>query len=595
MRRPFSIEARLLLPVAAALSVSLAAQTPPPPPTVPPPTPPTAIQVGAGRPMRPERPGYIAPRPGVPAAALSGMVVDSNGRAVPTVAVRVIGLSSVQTQLTDEKGRFNFAALVPGEYVVTARKYGYYDGAFGKRRAGGDPLPVALAAGQAFADMKIELFRAAVITGFVLDEASEPVVGARVVAMRRYFVNGDWQYSAAGTDSTDDQGIYRVYGLEPGEYLVSTPTTQVTGDAELPPTERVDLAYPTLFYPATRHSLLALPVQITAGEVRLAVNFQWSPVSAHAVAGRLTGPGSMDGHLIKLVPVDSREIGVGNEAALALSAPDGTFEFERVPAGEYRLEAGGAFSAPSLIGLIDPDPAAAPPLPLWGHLTVNVADEDVRNLRVTMREGVTVSGLIAAPSSPTRTASTLVRIPITIVPARPGLTRTTTPRILPDGTFTASNMIPGEYFVRIGTLPAGLHLKSVTANGQDVMDRPVDLGDADLANIVVTLTDRGTEIMGAVRDARLQTVTGAAVIVLPASSTSWTPNRTRRTRASTNGQFAIAGLPPGEYLIVAVDDVAAEGWQDERVLAQLRTLATRLSLREAESTSIQLRISVLRR
>ena len=96
-------------------------------------------------------------------------------------------------------------------------------------------------------------------------------------------------------------------------------------------------------------------------------------------------------------------------------------------------------------------------------------------------------------------------------------------------------------------------------------------------------------------DGRLMQIPGAAIIVMSAHDKQWTPNRTRYLRASTAGSFAIAGLPPGEYLIVAIDDALAEGWQDSRVLAQLRTLATRIVLREAETRTLELRLSALRR
>ena len=62
-----------------------------------------------------------------------------------------------------------------------------------------------------------------------------------------------------------------------------------------------------------------------------------------------------------------------------------------------------------------------------------------------------------------------------------------------------------------------------------------------------------------------------------------------------NGLFAVAGLPAGEYLIVAFDDAAGEGLQDERILRQLQTLATRVSLRDGESRALQIRLSVVRR
>ena len=62
-----------------------------------------------------------------------------------------------------------------------------------------------------------------------------------------------------------------------------------------------------------------------------------------------------------------------------------------------------------------------------------------------------------------------------------------------------------------------------------------------------------------------------------------------------NRLFAAAGLPAGDYLVVAFDDAAGEGLQDERVLRQLRTLATRVSVRDGESKTLQMRLSVVRR
>jgi hypothetical protein len=77
---------------------------------------------------------------------------------------------------------------------------------------------------------------------------------------------------------------------------------------------------------------------------------------------------------------------------------------------------------------------------------------------------------------------------------------------------------------------------------------------------------------------------------MPAQQATWTPHRTRLTRASTNGLFTITGLPPGDYLIVAVDDAMTEGWQDYRKLSQLRTMGTRITLRANETVTLHMRI-----
>lgn len=586
-----------LLPGALVLAaVSAFAQTAVRPPVA---APPRTLGIEQARPPQKPSPGPPTQRTGTAAVAVAGVVVDGSGKGVPAAVVRLIGETAFRTVIADNRGRFSFPAMAPGEYVVTANKFGFFEGAYGRRRAGGDPLPLSLAAGQAVLDMRIELYRGAVITGFVIDEANEPVVGARVVVVRRKFGDGDWAFAAAGLDTTDDQGEYRFYGLEPGEYLVSTPTTQIAGAVpanripigELPHTEASELAYPSLYYPASRYFLLAMPLHVAPGEVRYAVNFQWTPVPAFAIRGRLSGPaGSTADQLVKLLPLDGRDIEDANESAVTMSDPTGAFEFERVPAGEYRIEAGNAFSSPSIVELTAPGTETAPDI-FWGRANLTVADQDTGNVHVVMRTGLSVTGMIQ--TDPDR-RSLVSRLPITIVPARAGLTRRSTPRIFPNGRFAVSNLVPGEYYVRVGTLPLGWSLQSVTAGGIDLLDEPIQLEDSDVTNVTIRLTDRAPTIRGSVRDARLQAASGAAIIVMPSSGNTWSPNRTRHTRASTNGQFGISGLPPGDYLIVAVDDAALEGWQDARVLSQLRSLATRIALRSEDQT-LHLRLSSLRR
>jgi hypothetical protein len=424
-----------------------------------------------------------------------------------------------------------------------------------------------------------------------VDEGSEPVAGVRVIAFRRDFVEGEWRYTTSGSGVTDDRGAFRVFGLEPGEYIVSTPTTQAnTSDGEVLTAALTDIhgdtAYPSVFYPAARYFPLALPLLLASGEVKYAVDFKWSPVVARTVSGRLTGSDSVVANqVVRLVPFDGMGAGFGTEAAITLSAPDGSFTFRRVPAGDYRLEAGAAFT-----GQTEETAAVT-----WGRADVAVIDEDVTKLEVAMGGGRSLAGAVTFAASASRPSGALARVPVTLVPAAPGLSPTSKIVLNADGTFTRTNLVPGPYYIRVGATPPGTYVRSIFGGGHDALDAPVDLTDSDLDDIEITLTDRGTEIIGTVRDGRLMHIPGAAVIVMSAYDRQWTPNRTRYLRASTAGSFGITGLPPGEYLIVAVDDALAEGWQDSRVLTQLRTLATRIALREAESRTLELRLSALRR
>ncbi|HEX5069936.1 MAG TPA: carboxypeptidase-like regulatory domain-containing protein [Vicinamibacterales bacterium] len=625
----------------AAAAGSAQQATPPPPPTPPASSPPATSGVAPVR--------TVVPRPeGAPLASDSavvvGQVVDGHGRALPRAVVHLIGESIQDAVIADDKGRFLFTQIPPGEAIVIVQKPGYSDGAYGKRRPGGVPLPVSLHAGEGIADMRIEMFRSAAITGLVTDDSGDPLIGVRVVAMRRMFDNGRWRYVPAGVEETDDQGFYRIFDLVPGEYIVSVPaasysapmaaldmtahdirisaglsrlagtlpgredgqplaagqTMRVTTDgrdliwsaAIVPPdADDQDIGYVTQFYPATERQLLALPIVLGAGEVRYAVDFRMTPVPVYSVSGRLTGdPAAVANQFVRLVPAfDSDRT---DDAAATVTRDDGTFSFRRVPPGDYRLEAG---SDPTVQEPADASPGTA--VGFWAQAEVKVGDADVTVPDIEMHPEVSLSGFVfGEPDADGKLPDiSALRIPVTITPAGPGLSGAR--QLTANHEFNLQNLIPGRYYVQAGALPAGWFVKSIEAAGQNALDDPVEVFDGS-DPVVVTITTHATEILGTVRDARAVPAAGATVIIMPIAPTGesvWTPNRIRETRSSTAGVFTVKGLPPGQYLAVAIDDAVAENWQDERVVATLRTLAVRFELQPGESKSLNLRQSVLRR
>ena len=83
--------------------------------------------------------------------------------------------------------------------------------------------------------------RGSVITGTVLDEHGEAVPGTPVRALRYVMQSGQRTLQSAGSGQTDDRGVYRIYGLQPGDYLVfatprnsnQRPRRPSGGDAQL--------------------------------------------------------------------------------------------------------------------------------------------------------------------------------------------------------------------------------------------------------------------------------------------------------------------------------------------------------------------------
>jgi hypothetical protein len=223
--RDYSLAARTTLGASAVLlagSLVLADPAPAQRGAAPPPPPGQgATQTGAGRGGQARDQQVAVP---VGTGAISGVVIaEGAGTPVRRARVTLTGteLRGSRSVVTTDEGRFAFAALPAGRYNMTASKAGYVNIAFGAKRAGRPGTPIQLLDGQRLEKATIYLPKGAVVTGVVIDEAGEPSPGTNVRAMRFAMRTGERTLEQAGQSTTDDRGIYRIYGLQPGEYIVS--------------------------------------------------------------------------------------------------------------------------------------------------------------------------------------------------------------------------------------------------------------------------------------------------------------------------------------------------------------------------------------
>jgi hypothetical protein len=158
---------------------------------------------------RPKREGVI-----------SGRVVADDGQAMGGAQVMAVGVGkspfTIAQQMTncDADGNFKVTGLSLGAYSLLARSPGYVSVQDQSRnyRIGENVI--------------IRMARGGVITGRVTDEFGEPMVGVRVSADRVRDSEGVPDKSAIrmndmySTRMTDDRGVYRIYGLEAGAYVV---------------------------------------------------------------------------------------------------------------------------------------------------------------------------------------------------------------------------------------------------------------------------------------------------------------------------------------------------------------------------------------
>ena len=179
---------------------------------------------------------------------IPGAIVTIGGAAVPQAApaqgriqfaqpggggpLTIGGPGQNPRVLSDGDGRFAFRSLPKGSYNFTAQKPGFVDGAYGRLRPGGSSQSLDLADGENRGDVKVRLFKFASISGIVVDESGEPIVGAQIRALRRSLTAGRRMLSAVNaTAQTDDRGMYRLGSLIPGEYIIAAPNVQTSSPA----------------------------------------------------------------------------------------------------------------------------------------------------------------------------------------------------------------------------------------------------------------------------------------------------------------------------------------------------------------------------
>ena len=144
----------------------------------------------AQSPQAPQTPAPPAAPP--PSGAISGVVIDgATGSPMTDVIVSLQGgklpAGYLTRQVSDARGRFAFVNLPDADtYQVTTRKFGYFEGGFGRDGAPTDALRfIVVKNGDWAGNLKVPIWRPSSVSGSVRDERGEPVVGVFVRALVR--------------------------------------------------------------------------------------------------------------------------------------------------------------------------------------------------------------------------------------------------------------------------------------------------------------------------------------------------------------------------------------------------------------------------
>lgn len=553
--------------------------------------------------------------------SLAGRVVTDDGRGLAYARVYVSGIGDAtsfqRATVTNESGDFRVDDLAVGAYriIVSAPGYALVDEA--ARRATsfhrtGEPATFIMQ-------------RGGVITGTVTNQTGEPAIALPVRAVRVRASDDEETSSIAGTGAfyfsqTDDRGVYRIYSLPPGRYLVFA-----GGSAGFRFSGNQYEGETATYHPSAARET-ASEITVSAGTEASGTDIRLRGERGHSVSGSVAGG---DISATQPVSVTLRHAASDFVTATAFiterEAGGGRFTLDSVADGEYVISARSASienqnaqslaSAPQRVTVRGADVsgvrlALAPLASIRGRVQLE---------ELTDRDRTECDGEGAARERPPRL--TLEQIIVTARRARDeGNAGTPSPSSISSdaadtsGAFALLNLEAGRYRLRV-QLPANerwyVRSISTTANALPTSPRrtagaqssPASLTPRDeinlsagarADNVTVIIADGAASVRGQVRPA----TEGAR---LPANlRVHLVPVETERaddalryaeTIVSSDGSFQLTRLAPGRYRIFA--RAISESRARERTSEQRTDAALRAQLRrEAETTNtiIELRL-----
>jgi hypothetical protein len=556
---------------------------------------------------------------------LAGRVLGESGEPIPDVTVSLsprisgirMGAGPPYTVGVDEGGNFRFEGLDPGLYEVFAALPGFVtevDALTGRSLGPYRPGD----------NVTVRLVKGGVVTGTVTDQQGQPLAGLNVRAMRVRDLDGSSPpnpFPFGNEDRTDDRGIYRIYGLRPGLYVVyaggylNSPFPYSAGGGEV-----------ATFYPSgTRDT--AAEVSVRAGQEVGGLDIRLRDDPARRVTGTVDSPtgAAAEFGVSIILTYASTAMPAGTAFLNPNTTTDRSFFFDSIADGEYDLQA----TAGGRDGVML---ASAPQ-------RISVRGADVTGLRLTLTPLASASGTLrfepaAEAGRPAPESCKAVRasqLPQeTLITAAAAEKKSAKPGSVfsrlavaqsatPDdtGAFTVRTLEAGRYRLSIRLFDEALYVRAIqtpapaptpqrapgagaqrtattataTAVSRDVFD--VKTGQ-QLSGLLVRVAEGAASFAGSV--AAAEPAAGAPPTPLPSFSQlrvylvpqerEHAEDTLRYYEAPITGDstFAFKNLAPGRYLVLARPFVVEAGESTPRPAAL--DAGTRAILRrEAESAN----------
>lgn len=481
-----------------------------------------------------------------PVASVSGRVtIEDKGARGITVVARTTESSwqnrTVAKAVTDDDGNYRLTRLPAGRFTITPIAKAYVVGDSGNYKQPGQSVNVA--EGESIEKIDFALVRGGVMTGRITDTEGRPIIGEQVsVAFEDGSRGTSSMYNfTQSRNKTDDRGIYRIYGLDPGKYKVSVGRAVSGGEAA-----GMGLGgsqYTLTYYPGVAEASKAEAIEINEGtEV---ANIDITPgkfargfsVSGRVIDANSNQPVANAFIAYSTVSDENQTLGQMNFTG-SQSDTNGKFHLEGLEPGHY-----AAFTM-----TIGRENNYSDPTPFY------ISSGDVTGIEIKVRRGATLEGVAVVENNSDPAVSALLQsvslyayVYDTKSTSAPSFSQS---KINPDGSFQFAGLSPG--FARINltgfpTPPRGLEIVRTELQGLEQQNGIEITAGARVTGVRLVFTYGTGKIRGELKtqDGDWPEDLGVALSIQAVGGASH-PYR-RSIEVDARGHFLGENIPPGTY------------------------------------------------